>query len=122
MAFEPTPEQKNLLEHDPDADGVLLAGPGTGKSATVVAYVEQLSKRWPRTGTPRSRGFGTASQARSSARKGLCPSERLCMTALDTNVLIYRYDTAAVVPGNSVKAAKSRPIPVLRRTPPGAKP
>ena len=45
MAFEPTPEQKNLLEHDPDADGVLLAGPGTGKSATVVAYVEQLSNR-----------------------------------------------------------------------------
>ena len=44
------------------------------------------------------------------------------MTALDTNVLIYRYDTAAAVPGNSVKAAKSRTIPVLRRTPPGAKP
>lgn len=43
MPFQPTPEQEQLLGHDPHTHGVLLAGPGTGKSATVVAYIEQLA-------------------------------------------------------------------------------
>lgn len=42
-AFKPTPEQEELLAHDPHADGVMLAGPGTGKSATIVAYIEGLA-------------------------------------------------------------------------------
>jgi len=50
MPFDPTPEQRRLLTHDPHAHGVLIAGPGTGKSAVVVAYLEQLasSQRPPR--------------------------------------------------------------------------
>ena len=43
MPFVPTPEQALLLRHNPNAHGVLLAGPGTGKSATMVAYIEQLA-------------------------------------------------------------------------------
>src|SRR5438132_1642628 len=43
MSFDPTPEQRRLLAHDPHTHGVLLAGPGTGKSAAMVAYVEQLA-------------------------------------------------------------------------------
>jgi DNA helicase-2/ATP-dependent DNA helicase PcrA len=43
MPFDPTEEQRRLLTHNPHAHGVLLAGPGTGKSATMVAYIEQLA-------------------------------------------------------------------------------
>jgi DNA helicase-2/ATP-dependent DNA helicase PcrA len=43
MPFDPTEEQRLLLTHDPNTHGVLLAGPGTGKSATMVAYIEQLA-------------------------------------------------------------------------------
>ncbi len=43
MPFDPTPEQSRLLAHDPLAHGVLLAGPGTGKSAVMVAYIEKLA-------------------------------------------------------------------------------
>jgi superfamily I DNA/RNA helicase len=39
--FEPTEEQQRVLEHDPSRHGVILAGPGTGKSATVVALIEK---------------------------------------------------------------------------------
>lgn len=42
--FIPTEEQGKILEHNYRSDGVILAGPGTGKSATVVALVERLSK------------------------------------------------------------------------------
>src|SRR5436853_2563085 len=40
--FIPTPEQEAILEHDPNSHGRVLAGPGTGKSATLVALVDQL--------------------------------------------------------------------------------
>ena len=40
--FVPTPEQQAILAHDPRRHARLLAGPGTGKSATLVAWVEQL--------------------------------------------------------------------------------
>lgn len=40
--FEPTPEQQAILAHDPSHHARVLAGPGTGKSATVVALIDQL--------------------------------------------------------------------------------
>jgi superfamily I DNA/RNA helicase len=46
-AFEPTPEQRQVLEHEPNRHGVILAGPGTGKSATVVALIDELARRTP---------------------------------------------------------------------------
>jgi superfamily I DNA/RNA helicase len=46
--FAPTPEQQEILDHDPGRHGRLLAGPGTGKSATLVAYVDQLLSVEPR--------------------------------------------------------------------------
>lgn len=41
-AFEPTPEQEEILAYDPDHHARVLAGPGTGKSATLVALIERL--------------------------------------------------------------------------------
>ena len=40
--FVPTPEQKAILGHDRAHHARVLAGPGTGKSATLVALVDQL--------------------------------------------------------------------------------
>ena len=40
--FRPTTQQADILRHERNRHGVILAGPGTGKSATVVAYIEQL--------------------------------------------------------------------------------
>jgi DNA helicase-2/ATP-dependent DNA helicase PcrA len=42
--FRPTPQQAEILRHECNRHGVILAGPGTGKSATVVAYIEQLTR------------------------------------------------------------------------------
>jgi DNA helicase-2/ATP-dependent DNA helicase PcrA len=42
MAYEPTPEQRLILQHAPDRNGRVLAGPGTGKSATVVDLIRLL--------------------------------------------------------------------------------
>jgi superfamily I DNA/RNA helicase len=42
--FEPTTEQAAILRHDHPRHARVLAGPGTGKSATVVAYVEALAR------------------------------------------------------------------------------
>lgn len=42
MPYEPTAEQRAILAHDQHRHARLLAGPGTGKSATVVALVDQL--------------------------------------------------------------------------------
>ncbi len=42
--YDPTPEQRQLLGHPADRSGRVLAGPGTGKSATVVALVSDLLK------------------------------------------------------------------------------
>jgi hypothetical protein len=41
-AFVPTPEQTSVLGHGVDRHARVLAGPGTGKSATLVALVDQL--------------------------------------------------------------------------------
>jgi superfamily I DNA/RNA helicase len=40
--YEPTDEQRAVLDHEPDRHARLLAGPGTGKSATVVALITKL--------------------------------------------------------------------------------
>lgn len=46
--FTPTPEQQAILGHDPTRHARVLAGPGTGKSATLVALVTQLLAGAPR--------------------------------------------------------------------------
>jgi DNA helicase II / ATP-dependent DNA helicase PcrA len=43
--YEPTPEQARILAHDISRSGRVLAGPGTGKSATLVALVDELMRR-----------------------------------------------------------------------------
>jgi ATP-dependent DNA helicase UvrD/PcrA len=40
--FVPTPEQEAVLDHDASQHGRVLAGPGTGKSATLVALINKL--------------------------------------------------------------------------------
>ena len=40
--YEPTPEQSAILDHEVTQHARLLAGPGTGKSATVVALITRL--------------------------------------------------------------------------------
>src|SRR4051794_29003009 len=40
--YAPTPEQAAILHHDPRRAARVLAGPGTGKSATVVALIDEL--------------------------------------------------------------------------------
>ncbi len=40
--FIPTNEQERILQHNPDNHARILAGPGTGKSATLVNYFHQL--------------------------------------------------------------------------------
>jgi len=42
MIFEPTDEQRAILLHDPTRHARVLAGPGTGKSTTMVALLGQL--------------------------------------------------------------------------------
>lgn len=42
MAFDPTPEQLAILAHDPTRHARVLAGPGTGKSTTMVALLDRL--------------------------------------------------------------------------------
>jgi DNA helicase-2/ATP-dependent DNA helicase PcrA len=42
MAYVPTEEQAPILDHDPQRHARVLAGPGTGKSATLVALVDHL--------------------------------------------------------------------------------
>jgi hypothetical protein len=50
MPFNPTPEQDFILQHDIARHARILAGPGTGKSATVVALIEKVlsTERPPR--------------------------------------------------------------------------
>ena len=40
--FEPTPEQQAIIGHNPERHARVLAGPGTGKSATLVALLGAL--------------------------------------------------------------------------------
>ncbi len=44
MSIEFTEQQKKIIAHDPSKNGVVRAGPGTGKSITVVALAQRLAK------------------------------------------------------------------------------
>ncbi|HEX4056111.1 MAG TPA: ATP-dependent helicase [Tepidisphaeraceae bacterium] len=48
MSFRPTEEQRRILDHNHELHARVLAGPGTGKSSTVVAYMERLLPGRPR--------------------------------------------------------------------------
>ena len=45
MTFDPTAEQKTILRHNPKRHARVLAGPGTGKSTTMVALLNRLIQR-----------------------------------------------------------------------------
>ena len=45
--FLPTPEQRRILEHEIGRHARVLAGPGTGKSATIVALIDDVLGRAP---------------------------------------------------------------------------
>lgn len=47
MSFQPTDEQRAILDHDPNSHARILAGPGTGKSTTMVALLDQLLRKDP---------------------------------------------------------------------------
>lgn len=42
-----TEEQKKILQHDPTKHACILAGPGTGKSSTVISYATKIKKKYP---------------------------------------------------------------------------
>ena len=42
MPFRPTDEQRAILRHDPEKHARVLAGPGTGKSTTMVQLLDKL--------------------------------------------------------------------------------
>jgi hypothetical protein len=39
VSYRPTPQQEQIINHDPSRHGRVLAGSGTGESATVVALI-----------------------------------------------------------------------------------
>jgi DNA helicase-2/ATP-dependent DNA helicase PcrA len=45
--FRPTPEQQRILDHEVTRHARVLAGPGTGKSATIVALIDDVLSRVP---------------------------------------------------------------------------
>ena len=45
MEFQPTDEQQAILQHDPENHARVLAGPGTGKSTTMVALLDSLLEK-----------------------------------------------------------------------------
>jgi len=47
MIYDATPEQQRVLAHDCRRHARVLAGPGTGKSSTVVRYMDTLLQRDP---------------------------------------------------------------------------
>lgn len=47
MPFEPTEEQSLVINHPIETNARLLAGPGTGKSATLLALVNRITKNSP---------------------------------------------------------------------------
>jgi len=42
-----TKEQKDIFLHDPAEHACILAGPGTGKSSTIISYISQIKARYP---------------------------------------------------------------------------
>lgn len=50
MTWTPTPEQVAVIGHDSTRNARLLAGPGTGKSATVIRFLARVAEQDGRTG------------------------------------------------------------------------
>ena len=44
MSWTPTPEQRAIIAHDATSNGRVLAGPGTGKSATVIRMMLEMAE------------------------------------------------------------------------------
>ena len=44
MSWKPTHEQQKIINHDIDSHGRILAGPGTGKSATIIRMMLEMLK------------------------------------------------------------------------------
>lgn len=42
-----THEQQEIFEHDPSKHACILAGPGTGKSSTIIAYIAKIDEQQP---------------------------------------------------------------------------
>jgi len=45
--MELTDEQKKILDHNPNKHACILAGPGTGKSSTIIYYISGMQKKYP---------------------------------------------------------------------------
>ena len=45
--FDPTDEQLAIVRHNPEENARVLAGPGTGKSSTIAALINNLLERTP---------------------------------------------------------------------------
>lgn len=45
--FDPTDEQLAIIRHNPEDNARVLAGPGTGKSSTLIALINSLLERFP---------------------------------------------------------------------------
>ncbi|MGH9895112.1 MAG: UvrD-helicase domain-containing protein, partial [bacterium] len=50
MTWTPTPEQAAVIGHECTRHARLLAGPGTGKSATVIRFLARAAEEDGRTG------------------------------------------------------------------------
>jgi DNA helicase II / ATP-dependent DNA helicase PcrA len=45
--MEYTAEQLSFFDHDPSIHGRILAGPGTGKSSTLIGYIDKVRQQYP---------------------------------------------------------------------------
>jgi len=45
--MEFTEEQKKIFQHDPSKHACILAGPGTGKSSTIISYIYKVKEQYP---------------------------------------------------------------------------
>jgi len=43
--MEYTPEQLDILKHDPEKHACILTGPGTGKSFTIISYIGKVREQ-----------------------------------------------------------------------------
>jgi hypothetical protein len=81
MAYDLTPEQRAIIAHDRHNHARVLAGPGTGKSATVVALVDELLAANP---APRIKLITFTLGSHGGAReKGFRQCRRRCRTSFD---------------------------------------
>ncbi len=74
-----TPEQLAFVNHDPSHHARVLAGPGTGKSFTSVAYLERLARERPDLRT-RMLTFTRAATAEFAKKMGDAQLEGLGVT------------------------------------------